>query len=71
MNLSFHLDETRYPVRMRWFLAGAWVLILAKCALISWVIDRWNVPIHPAWIIAPTLMIATLATSIWFGADEE
>lgn len=56
---------------MRWFLAVAWVLILAKCAVVAWAIDHWSVPIRPAWIIVPTLIIATLATSIWFGADED
>ncbi len=70
MNLSFHLDEGRYPVRMRWFLVGAWAVILAKCALVWWAIGHWNVPIHPAWVIGPTLLLAALATGIWFGADE-
>ncbi len=71
MNLSFHLDAGRYPVRMRWFLAAAWVLIVAKCGLIAWAIDHWQVPIRPAWLIVPTLLFAALATVIWFGADEE
>lgn len=56
---------------MRRFLVGAWVLILAKCAAVAWAIDHWNVPINPAWIIAPTLLIAALATGVWFGADED
>ncbi|WP_415908371.1 hypothetical protein [Oleiharenicola sp. Vm1] len=71
MNLSFHLDEARYPIRMRWFLAGAWLLILAKCAAVAWAIDHWNVPIHAAWVIVPTLLIATLATGLWLGAGDE
>jgi hypothetical protein len=71
MNLTFPLDESRYPVRMRWFLAAAWVLILTKCAVIAWAIERWQVPIRPAWLIVPTLLFAMLATAIWFGAHEE
>lgn len=71
MNLSFHLSEGRYPTRMRWFLTAAWVLIVAKCVLVAWAIDRWQVPIRPAWLIVPTLLFAALATAVWFGADEE
>lgn len=56
---------------MRWFLAGAWLLILAKCAAVAWAIDHWNVPIHAAWVIVPTLLIATLATGLWLGAGDE
>lgn len=55
---------------MRWFLAGAWVLILAKCVAVAWAIDHWSVPIHAAWVVVPTLLIAILATGIWLGADE-
>lgn len=54
---------------MRWFLAAAWVLIVAKCVLVAWAIDRWQVPIRPAWLIVPTLLFAALATVIWFRAD--
>lgn len=71
MNLSYHVDEHRYPLRMRWFLAAAWLLILAKCATVCWAIDRWHVPIRPAWVVVPTLMIAVLATWIWVFARKE
>lgn len=71
MILPLHLSETRYPVRMRWFLAGTWTLILAKCALIWWAIDHWSVPIHPAWVIVPTLLIAALATGLWLGVHDD
>lgn len=67
----FHVDVTRYPVRMRWFLGVAWILILAKCTVIWWAIGHWNVPVHPAWIVLPTLLFAALATGLWLGAHEE
>lgn len=44
----------------------AWGLILVKCALIPWAIQRWNVPIHPGWIVWPTLLFAGFATLIVF-----
>jgi hypothetical protein len=71
MLLPLHFSVTRYPVRMRWFLAGAWMLILAKCVLIWWAIDHWSVPIHPAWVIVPTLLFAVLATGLWLGVHDD
>jgi hypothetical protein len=56
---------------MRWFLAAAWVLILAKCVAVTWAIDRWTVPIGAAWIVVPTLLIAALATGLWLRGDDE
>ena len=44
----------------------AWALILLKCALIPWAIQRWDVPIHPGWIVWPTLLFAGFATLIVF-----
>lgn len=49
----------------------AWGLILAKCALIAWVIARWSVPVNAAWIILPTLAFAALATVLWLTHREE
>jgi hypothetical protein len=66
-----HLDEARYPLKVRWFLLGAWVLILAKCAAVAWVIDRWHVPFNAGWVIIPTLVFAALATVLWFGVQDD
>jgi hypothetical protein len=67
----FHVDATRYPVRMRWFLGVAWVVILAKCVLVWWAMNHWHVPIHPAWVIGPTLMLAALATVLWIAPHAD
>lgn len=71
VNLSLQIDAERYPEKMRWFLLGAWVLILAKCVAVWWAIDHWQVPIHAAWIIVPTLMMAALATAVWLVHTED
>lgn len=52
-------------------MAVAWVLILAKCVLVWWAIGHWHVPLHPAWIVAPTLVFAALATALWVTHREE
>lgn len=52
-------------------MAAAWLLIAAKCVLVSWAIAHWHVPLHPAWIVAPTLVFATLATALWLTHTRE
>lgn len=56
---------------MRWFVAVAWVIILAKCVAVWWAIVHWNVPVHPLWVIGPTLAAAALATLLWATHDED
>jgi hypothetical protein len=43
----------------------AWALIGLKCVLVWWAMAHWRVPIHPAWIVAPTIIFAALATGLW------
>jgi hypothetical protein len=46
-----------------WFwLTFAWIVIIAKCLLVPWVIGRWQIPIAPGWVIMPTLLLAVVAT---------
>jgi len=67
----FHPAADRQSARMRWFVGVIWGAILVKCALVWWAMVHWHLPFHPAWIVLPTLMFATLATALWFGADDE
>ena len=67
----FHWNVNRYPVRMFWFLGAVWLLILAKCAVVWWAMVHWSVPFHPAWIVAPTLLFASLATGVWLAVKDE
>jgi hypothetical protein len=55
------------PERMHRFMAVAWLLVLAKCALIWWAIGHWHVPFHPLWVVGPTLLFAVLATGAWLA----
>jgi hypothetical protein len=68
---SFHLDATPRAARMRWFLGLGWVLIVAKCAVVWWAMTRWHVPMHPGWIVLPTLLFASLVTALWFGVHDD
>jgi len=71
MKHSLHLDEGRYPAKVRWFLAAAWLVILAKCAAVWWAVGYWRVPFSAAWVIVPTLIFAALATALWLGLRDE
>ena len=56
---------------MFWFLGAVWLLILAKCAVVWWAMVHWSVPFHLAWIVAPTLLFASLATGVWLAVKDE
>lgn len=71
MNLPFHPEVAQYSRRVRWFMTIAWALIAAKCVLVWWAIGHWNVPIHPLWIVGPTVAFAALATGLWLTHHED
>ena len=50
--------------RLGLWLGVGWAIILVKCLLTPWVIARWQVPIHPGWVIVPTLILAVVITAI-------
>ncbi|MCS6243582.1 MAG: hypothetical protein H2172_06995 [Opitutus sp.] len=60
--------EPRNPRAEKWIAAG-WMLILVKCALIWWAIIAYAVPIHPLWLVAPTIAFAALATALYIWRD--
>lgn len=71
MNSSLHPKASVSLRPAGLFMVVAWVLILAKCVLVWWAIGHWHVPLHPAWIVAPTLVFAALATALWVTHREE
>jgi hypothetical protein len=55
---------TGVPRRVRLFLIIGWVVIIAKCLAVPWVLAHWQIPVHPAWVIVPTLVLAALVTLV-------
>ncbi len=53
----------------RLILAG-WLVIVAKNLLVIWAIDHWAVPFHPYWINVPTILMAALATVVYFRRNR-
>ncbi len=47
-----------------WLLIG-WIAIAFKCAAVWWVCLRYAVPVHPLWVIVPTVLMAALGTFIY------
>lgn len=71
MTPHFHIDVAQYPTRVRWFMAVAWLLIAVKCVVVWWAVNRWQVPIHPGWVIIPTLLFAGLASALWLTHERD
>ena len=70
MHLKLHLPEVRMSRGEQWFLAIAWLVILAKCVFVNWAFQHWSVPMDANWIILPTLFFASIATLLWLTHKE-
>lgn len=64
-------QPAHYPRRMGFFMSVAWALIAVKCTLVWWAMIHWNIPFHPVWIVAPTVVFAALATILWLTHHED
>jgi hypothetical protein len=55
--------------RLERLFAVCWVLIIIKSFAVVWLFDRYHVPVNPLWVIAPTLIFASLCTVIYLLRD--
>jgi hypothetical protein len=46
-----------------------WVLIAIKHVTVIWAVQHYHVPFGPLWVNAPTWMLATLATAIYYWRE--
>ena len=60
--------EPRSPRSERWIIAG-WVLIALKCTAIWWLINAYHIPIHPMWLVGPTVLFGLLITFLYIWRD--
>ena len=58
------------PRRLRLLLEVGWAVIIAKCLAVPWVIAHWQIPVHPGWVIVPTLLFAALITFLVLAQRE-
>lgn len=46
-----------------------WLLIVIKCLVAPVVIAYWHIPVHPGWVVVPTLLFAVFVTVLVFAHD--
>jgi hypothetical protein len=51
-------------------MAWCWLAVIIKCVLVIIAIEHWSVPVHPLWVIGPTLFFATVATLLYIRHTE-
>ena len=62
---------TPFSRRTRLILEVGWLVIVAKCLAVPWVISHWQIPVHPGWVIVPTLLYAALVAGVVIAVREE
>lgn len=58
-----------HPPRMPLWLVAGWILIAVKCVALWWLIAKYQVPIHPLWLVIPTVLFGMLATAVYVWRD--
>jgi len=43
-----------------------WALIAAKCFVVVWLVNHYNMPFNPMWVVAPTVSFAFVATAAYY-----
>ena len=65
-----HVKERRVPSRaVERLILIAWAIIVTKCFIVAWAIDRFSIPIHAGWVIVPTLFMAAICTALYYWKD--
>ena len=67
-DVAVHAPAARNSRTPRVLLAG-WLLIVGKCWLVTWLIEKYRVPIDPLWIIGPTVLFALLCTVVYYRRE--
>lgn len=62
-------EKTVPNPRMERLILAGWVLIAGKCWLVTWLIERYRVPINPLWVVVPSVLFALLCTVVYFWRD--
>ena len=55
--------------RVERLFAICWVLIVLKSFAVIWLFDHYHVPVSPLWVIAPTVVFASLCTALYMLRD--
>ena len=55
--------------RVERLLAICWGVIVIKCLAVVWLFDHYRIPVNALWVIAPTIVFATLCTVVYLLRD--
>lgn len=58
----------RNPRAERVILAG-WLLIAAKCWLVTWLVAKYHMGFDPLWVTAPTIFCGLICTALYFSRE--
>ena len=61
------IRRRRHPVDA--FLVVGWSLILVKCLASSWAVSRWQIPVDPLFIWAPSCIFGAVCTGLYLYRD--
>jgi hypothetical protein len=63
-----HGRAPRNP-RVERLILFCWAVIALKSVAVVWLFDRYHVPVNALWVIAPTVMFASLCTAVYLLRD--
>ena len=49
-------------------LFGGWILIVIKSVVVWWACIHYALPIHPMWVVGPTVAFGALCTGVYLFA---
>ena len=61
--------RTPRNTRVERLFAICWAVILVKSLVVVWLFSRYHVPVNALWVIAPTIVFATLCTTVYLLRD--
>lgn len=65
-----NVREKRQPSRaVERLILVAWAIIVAKCFVVAWAIERFAIPVQPGWVVVPTLFMAAICTALYYWRD--
>ncbi|HMD60703.1 MAG TPA: hypothetical protein VKG78_04705 [Opitutaceae bacterium] len=67
-SVSVRQRSPRNP-RVERVIAVCWAIIALKSLAVVWLFGRYNVPVSPLWVIAPTVFFAALCTAVYLLRD--
>jgi hypothetical protein len=60
--------ESRDP-KVERLILFCWILIAIKHVAVIWAVHHYHVPFHQLWVNAPTWVLATMATAVYYLRD--